>query len=72
MHVGELLLELRHGLLSEVAWYEEVAVSDEEVGEGLFHVALYWLLQVFGHLAEITALVEHFCVELLESALVCC
>lgn len=70
VHVGEVLLEVGDSFLSEVALHEEVAVGDEEVGERFLDVALEGLLEVLADLAEVSSLVKHLCVELLESTLV--
>jgi hypothetical protein len=69
-YVGEFLPELSDSFLSEVGWDEEVAVGDQKVGERFLDVALDGLLEGLVDLAEVSALVEQFGVELLESAFV--
>lgn len=69
-HIGEFLSEFSQSFLSEVGGNEEITICDKEMGESFLDVALDGFLEVFADLAEVTTLIEHFSVELLESALV--
>lgn len=70
MHVGELLFEFGDSFLGEVAWNEEVSISDKEVREGLLDEALNGLLEGLVDFAEVSSDLEHLGVQLLESAFV--
>lgn len=69
VHLGELLVELGDGLLGEVRGNEEETIGHEEVRVSFLDVALEGALEILGELAEVTALVDEFGEELLESGL---
>jgi hypothetical protein len=57
-NVGELLLEFSQCFLGEISGYEEVTISNEEMGECLLDVALDGFLEGLVDFAEVTTNVE--------------